>query len=354
MNIRVLDILKAVYSMARACREMCGNIKYMAKVFITRKIPDAGLLLLKERGYEVVVNSEDRVLKKEELVSALRAGGYDAVLCLLTDRIDSEVFDAAGKQCKIFANYAVGFDNIDLTAARERNIMITNTPGVLSETVAEHTFALMLAIAHRISEADRFSRAGKYHGWAPLLLLGTDLAHTTIAVIGLGRIGSLVAHYAARGFGAKIIYYDVKRNEEFEKEYGAVYYDSVDKLLPEADFVSIHVPLMPTTKHLINTDRLKLMKENAYLINTSRGPIVDEFALAQALKNGVIRGAALDVFEEEPKIESQLLELENVILTPHIASATEATRSRMGEVAAKNIVEALDGKIPPNIIQAMP
>ena len=322
------------------------------KIYLTRKIPNIAESLLKEKGYIVEINPDDRVLKKEELVDALKKGVYDAVLCLLTDKIDAAVFDAAGKQCKIFANYAVGFDNIDLKAARDRDMMITNTPGVLSETVAEHTFALMLAIAHRISEGDRFSRAHKYKGWGPMLLLGTDLAGKTVGIVGLGRIGSLVAHHASRGFGAKIIYYDVKRNEQFEKDYSAKFYETIDKLLPDADFVSIHVPLLPETHHLMNAERFQLMKNSAYLINTSRGPIIDEFALAQVLKNGGIRGAAIDVFENEPEIEKQLLELENVILTPHIASATEETRSKMAEIAAKNIIEALEGRIPPNVVQA--
>ena len=323
----------------------------MAKIFVTRKIPEAGIVKLKNAGYEVEVNPEDRVLKKEELVGWLRNGNYDAVLALLTDKLDADVFEAAGSQCKIFANMAVGFDNVDLAAAKERDMLIANTPGVLTDTVAEHTFALMLAIAHRISEADRFSRAGKYHGWEPMLLLGNDLSYKTVGILGLGRIGSRVAHHAARGFNAKIIYYDVKRNEEFEREYNAVFKENPNDLLREADFVSIHVPLLPTTHHLINAERLRMMKPTAYLINTSRGPVVDEHALAEALKNGVIRGAALDVFEKEPAIEPGLLELENVILTPHIASATEETRSKMAELAAENIIAALSGQTPPNMVK---
>ena len=322
----------------------------MPKVYITRKILEAGIKKLKDAGYKVVVSEKDGVLTKEELITALRGNGYDAVLCLLTDRIDGDVFEAAGAQCKIFTNYAVGLDNIDLEAARKRGIMVTNTPGVLTDTVAEHTFALMLAIAHRVSEADRFTRAGKYQGWAPMLLLGTDLSQKTIGIVGLGRIGSRVAHHAARGFDARVIYYDVNRNKAFENEFHATYKTSIEALLKEADFVSLHVPLLDSTKHLINAERLKLMKKNAYLINTSRGPIVDERALAEALKNGTIRGAALDVFENEPNVESGLLKLDNILLTPHIASATEETRSKMAEVAALNIIAALSGKTPPNLI----
>lgn len=322
------------------------------KVYVTRAIPDLGLKMLREEGHEVVVSTKDGVLTKEELIAALKADRYNAVLCLLTDHIDAEIFDAAGKQCKIFANYAVGFDNIDLAAARQRNIIITNTPNVLTETVAEHTFALMLALAHRIAEADRFARNGMYMGWAPMLLLGTDVSHKTVGIVGLGRIGARVAYHAMRGFDAHIIYYDVRRNEAFEKEFSAAYKASVEDLLKDADFVSIHVPLLDSTHHLMNDARFTMMKKTAYLINTSRGPIVDELALVKALREGTIRGAALDVFEKEPTIEKTLTEMENVILTPHIASATVETRSKMGEIAALNILEALAGKIPPNIIEA--
>ena len=323
----------------------------MPKVYITRKIPDAGINKLKSAGYAVIISEKDGVLNKEELITAIRGNGYDAVLCLLTDRVDDEIFEAAGKQCKIFANYAVGFDNIDVAAAKKRGILITNTPGVLTDTVAEHTFTLMLSIAHRVSEADRFTRAGRYHGWAPMLLLGADLSHKTIGVVGLGRIGSRVAHHAAKGFDAKVIYYDVKKNEEFEREFGAEYKPTIEDLLREADFVSLHVPLLESTRHLMNRERLKFMKPTAYLINTSRGPVVDEKVLAEALRNGTIRGAALDVFENEPAIEPELLKLENVILTPHIASATEETRSKMAEMAADNIIAALSDKTPPNLVK---
>ncbi len=321
------------------------------KVFITRKIPSRGIELLSAKGYTVAVNPEERVLAKNELVALLRADRYDAVLCLLTDKIDAEVFDAAGPQCKLFANYAVGFDNIDMRAAGERNIMVTNTPDVLTQTVAEHTFSLLLAIAHRIAESDRFSRAGKYHGWEPELLLGTDVSGSVLGVIGLGRIGQRVAHHAVKGFGMAVIYSDVKRNEVFENEFQAGYRPNADDIFREADFISIHVPLLPSTHHLVNAERLRLMKPSAYLINTSRGPIVDEAALRDALKAKIIRGAAIDVWEHEPELTPGLAELENIILTPHTASATEETRQRMGEVAAKNIIEALEGREPPNLVR---
>lgn len=321
------------------------------KIFITRQISDKGPVLLKEAGYDVVVNPEDRVLSKGELVDFLSSDKYDAVLCLLTDKIDADVFDAAGSQCKIFANYAVGYDNVDIKAAADRNILITNTPGVLTNTVAEHAFALMLGLAHRICESDRFTRAGKYVGWAPMLLLGNDLSGKTVGIVGLGRIGSRVAHHAVSGFDAKVIYHDVKRNEDFEKEFGASFKEQIDDLLREADFVSIHVPLLDSTRHLINAERLRMMKPSAYLVNTSRGPIVDEAALAEALKANIIRGAALDVFENEPVLAPGLTDLENVILTPHTASATEETRQAMSELAARNIIAALAGNEPPNLVK---
>jgi glyoxylate reductase len=259
----------------------------MPKLFITRAIPDSGIRKLKEKGYDLYINPYDRALSKEELIEALKREPYDAVLCMLNDAIDTEVFDAAGKQCKIFANYAVGFDNIDLKAAHERGIIITNTPGILTNTVAEHTFALMLAITHRIVEADRFMRAGQYEGSAPMLYLGNDLSGKVVGILGLGRIGSRVAHHASKGFDAKIIYYGVKRNEEFEREFNAGYKGKIEDLLKEADYVSIHVPLLDSTRHLINAERLRLMKPTAYLINTSRGAIIDEVALVDALKNRV-------------------------------------------------------------------
>ncbi|MBI4691989.1 MAG: D-glycerate dehydrogenase [Candidatus Terrybacteria bacterium] len=319
------------------------------KIYVTRKIPQKGIDKLVAKGHEVDVSQKDGVLTREEFLAALKQKPYDAVLCLLTDKIDKEVFEVV-PTAKIFANYAVGFDNINLNDAKEKGVMITNTPGVLTETVAEHTFALMLAIAHRISEADRFTKAGKFQGWGPMMLLGNDVSHKTLGIIGLGRIGSRVAYHAVKGFDMKVLYYDVKRDENFEKEYGAEF-KSVEEVLRGSDFVSIHVPLLPETRHLINTERLKMMKPSAYLINTSRGPIVDEATLVEALKNKTIKGAALDVFENEPALAPGLTELDNVILTPHIASATEETRSKMSEMAAENIIAALEGKTPPNIVK---
>lgn len=321
------------------------------RVFVTRPIPEAGIKMLRDKGYEVLINeaAKDRAATLDELRGG--AKDADAILSVLTDKITVEVMDAGLPPLKIIANYATGFDNIDVEAAKQRNIMVTNTPGVLTETVAEHAFALMIAIAHRIPEADRFARAGKFTAWGPELFLGTDLCHKTLGIIGLGRIGSRVALHAARGFEMKILYCDPKPSPDFEKEFGAVFVENIDELLPQCDFVSIHVPLLESTHHLINGERLKKMRPSAYLINTSRGPVIDEKALALALKDGTIRGAALDVFEFEPEITPELKELNNVVLTPHIASATIETRSKMAELAATNIVEALEGRTPPNLVQ---
>jgi glyoxylate reductase len=321
------------------------------RVFITRPIPEIGIKILRDKGYEILVNQRaaNRPAEKYEILSGVK--GTNALLSVLTEKIDAEIMDAGLPDLKIIANYAVGFDNIDIEAARQRNLMVTNTPGVLTNTVAEHTFTLMLAISHRITEADKFTRAGLYHAWGPMLLLGSDLSSKVLGIVGLGRIGSRVAYHAARGFGMKIFYNDTKRDENFEREFSAQFFENVDDLLSRSDFVSIHVPLLESTRHLIDERRLKLMKASAYLINTSRGPIIDEKALAKALKEQWIRGAAIDVFENEPKVESDLLKLNNIILTPHIASATEETRNAMAKLAAKNIIEALEGREPLNLVK---
>lgn len=322
----------------------------MGKIFVTRRIPEKGLQLLRDKGHEVDVSDKDGVLSREELLTALKAKPYDAVLSLLTDKIDGQVMDAV-PTAKIFANYAVGFDNFNLEDAKSRNVVLTNTPGVLTNAVAEHAVALMMAVAKRVVEADQFIRAGKYVGWAPMLLMGTELSGKTLGILGLGRIGLRTALHAVRGFEMKVVYYDIVRNEEFEREYGAVYEPTVEAVLKTADYVSINVPLLPTTHHLINKERLAMMKPNAILVNTSRGPVIDEAALVEALKNGVIRGAGLDVFEFEPKLAEGLKDLPNVVLTPHIASATEFARDEMSRIAAENIIAVLEGQTPPNPVK---
>ncbi len=314
----------------------------MSSVFVTRKIPEEGLAVLRDAGHDTVVSEKDGVLTHEELMRALTEKSYDAVLCLLTDKIDVGVFDGA-PSAKIFANYAVGFDNVDVTEAKKRGIAVTNTPDVLTDTVAEHTIALMLSITSRIAEGDRFLRAGKYVGWAPMLLLGTDLKGKTLGLLGAGRIGQRVAAIAHHGLGMQVMYYDIKQNADIEKACGASYRSSVDEVLAEADVVTVHVPLLDSTRHLINADRLAHMKKSAYLINTARGPIIDENALVGALKNGTIKGAALDVFEAEPTLAPGLSALENVVITPHIASASDETRAAMAVIAAQSIVDYFAG-----------
>jgi len=315
----------------------------MPKVFVTRRIPEAGIKILQEKGFEVEVSAVDGVLPREQLLAKVK--GVDGILSLLTDKMDAELMDAAGPQLKIIANYAVGYDNINLKDAAAHNVVITNTPDVLTESVAEMAIALIFAISRRVVEADQFMRDGKYMGWGPMMFLGNDLVGKTLGLVGLGRIGGAVARRMHDGFEMKIMYYDAKRNEELEKKYNLQFAD-LDTLLKESDFVSIHVPMMPETKHLINAEKLKMMKKTAYLVNTSRGPIVDEAALVEALKAGEIKGAALDVYEQEPKMAPGLAELPNTVLVPHIASATEETRSAMSELAAKNIAEVLEGRVP--------
>ena len=306
--------------------------------------------MLQDAGHTVDINPYDRVLTKIELVDALRAKPYDAVLCLLTDTIDSDVFNAV-PTAKIFSNYAVGFNNIDVDTASARSVLVTNTPGALTHTVAEHTIGLMLSLTSRISEGDRFMRAGKYTGWAPMLLTGADLKNKTFGFLGAGRIGTDTALIAHNGFGMNIIYYDIVRSPEIEKATGAEFCESVEEVLTRSDVVSIHVPLVDATRHLIDAERLRLMKPTAYLINTARGPIIDEQALVEALQSGVIRGAGLDVFENEPALAEGLSTLENVVITPHIASATDEARSKMAEMAAGAIIDALNGKEPQNLVK---
>ncbi len=321
----------------------------MKKVFITRKIPDVGIKMLLDKGYEVDISPKDRPLTKKELIKYLSKKDYDAVLTLLTDTIDAEVMDKA-PTVKIYANFAIGFNNINVEEAKKRNIFVTNTPGGGADRVAEHTWGLILALTCRIVEGDSYMKKGKYKGWDPMLLHGTKLAGKTLGILGSGKIGADVAHRGKYGFGMNIAYYDVKRNEGIEKEFGAKFYETVDEVLKVSDVVSVHVPLLDSTHHLINEDRLKMMKKDSYLINTSRGPVVDENALVQALEKGVIRGAGLDVFEFEPKLAKGLAKLSNVVLTPHIASGTEEARLDMARMSASNVINSLEGKKPDNVV----
>jgi lactate dehydrogenase-like 2-hydroxyacid dehydrogenase len=318
------------------------------KIYVTQPIPSAGLDVLRRAHPNFQINPEERVLSRAELLEKTR--GCDAILSLLTDKIDGEVLDTAGPQLKVVANMAVGYDNIDLEEATARGVLATNTPGVLTDATADHAWALLFAVARRIAESEKFLRAGKFKSWGPLLFLGGDITGRTLGIIGAGRIGHAVA-VKSRGFNMRVLYADEVPNSKLEEETGGRKV-RVEELLRESNFVSVHVPLLPSTRHLINAQSLRLMKKTAYLINTSRGPVVDEAALAEALKNGVIAGAALDVFENEPLVHPELLKLDNVVLTPHIASATIATRSQMATMAAENIIVALAGQKPPNLVNA--
>ncbi len=321
----------------------------MTNIFVTRQIPANGLTLLRGKGFTVDVSSKNRPLTKRELIKTLRMGQYDGVLSLLTDTIDAEVMDAA-PSVKIFANYAIGFNNFALEAAKTRGVALTNTPGGGAERVAEHAWGLILALSCRIVEGDAYVKKGKYKGWDPMLLHGTSLAGKTLGIIGTGHIGADVARRAIHGFMMKVAYYDIVRNEKLEKDFGAVFYPTVEGVLRVADVVSLHVPLIAETRHLMDRKRIGIMKKTAYLVNTSRGPVVDENALVDALKSGVIAGAGLDVFEFEPKLAKGLAKLPNVVLTPHIASATKEARHDMARLAAENLIAFFEGKTPPNLI----
>lgn len=319
-------------------------------ILVTHTIPSRARELLEEKGYTVDMNEGRGLLTQKQLLKLLQKKSYDAVITLLTDPIDAVIFKSC-PSVKLYVNYATGFDNFNIQEARTYGVTLANAPAVSSaEAVAEHTIALMLALAARIVEADSFVRKGKYAGWDPMNFIGTDVLGKTILLVGVGRIGSKVAQYAS-GLGLSVIYTDVVRNTEIEEKYKAVYYASLYEALPLADIVSVHVPLLPTTKHLFNEQCFPLCKPTAFLVNTSRGPVIDEQALVKALKNKVLAGAALDVFEFEPLVSKGLTKLPNVILTPHIASASSAARNEMAEVAALNIIDFFEGKTPRNIIK---
>lgn len=315
------------------------------KVYVTRELPERGLKIIKKH-FDAEIWPEYAPPPKKVITE--KARNVDALATLLSDKIDAEVFDAAPK-LKIVAQMAVGFDNIDIPEATKRGIYVTNTPEVLTDTTADFAWALLLAVARRVVEADKYVRSGQWKvGWHPMMLQGRDVHGATLGIIGAGRIGFAVAKRAT-GFDMKILFYDVVPRPEMEK-LGAKKVD-MDTLLRESDFVSIHVPLMKETYHLINEEKLKLMKKTAYLINNSRGPVVDEKALYKALKEGRIAGAALDVFEQEPTpLDNPLLKLDNVVVAPHISSASYETRSRMAEMVAENLVAFFNGEKPPNLV----
>jgi glyoxylate reductase len=316
------------------------------KVYVTREMPERGLRILKER-FEAEVWPDYTPPTKKTIIE--KAAKVEALATLLSDKIDAEVFDAA-PNLKIVAQMAVGFDNIDVTEATKRGIYVTNTPGVLTETTADFAWTLLMATARRVVEADKYVRTGKWKvGWHPMMMQGRDIYGATIGIVGLGRIGCAIAK-RAKGFDMKVLYHDIIRRPDFEKEYN-IQFTQLDTLFQKADFVTINAPLTKETYHLVNEEKLRMMKKTAYLINNARGPIVDEKALYKALKEGWIAGAALDVFEQEPTpVTNPLLKLDNVVVAPHISSASYETRSRMAEMVAENLVAFFEGKTPPNLV----
>ncbi len=311
------------------------------KIFVTRAIPDVGINMLKEKGYEVDISPAIDPPSHEEIISWLQKKPYDAVISLAADPIDGAVFDAV-PTAKIFANYAVGFDNFNIDDAKLRGITLTNAAGTSSYCVAEHAMALILALSTRLVEGDAYVKEGKYKGWTPSLFMGTDLNGKTIGIVGTGKIGEKVAEMAGNSFGMTVVYYDIVQNPTIEKDAHAEFVLSLDDVLKRSDIVTLHVPLNKATHHLINADRLNMMKPSAFIINTARGPVIDEVALVQALRDKKIAGAGLDVFEFEPKLTAGLTDFPNVILTPHIASARPSARNEMAVAAAKNVISFLE------------
>ena len=314
------------------------------KVFITRNIPHAGPEKLRATGWQVDQWESDDVIPRATLLE--RVAGCDAVLSLLTEKVDAEFLDAAGPNLKVVANLAVGFDNFDVPEMTARHVVGTNTPEVLTDTTADLAFSLLMATARMLPQAQKYVHDGKWTTWGPLLFRGQDIHHATLGLVGMGRIGAAMARRGA-GFDMKVVYYDAYRREDLEAQYGYEYRGSVEEVLREADFVSLHTPYMPSTHHLINADRLAMMKSTAILINSARGPIVDPKALYDALHDGTIWAAGLDVTSPEPiPLNDPLLTLDNCLIVPHIASASMHTRDAMSALAADNIINVLLGTAP--------
>lgn len=315
------------------------------RILVTEPIVPAVMARLGNR-FDVTVGERGYYNKKEHLLEDLR--NYDAVLCMLSNPVDRDVIMSTDR-LKIIANNAVGYNNIDVDAAREKGIYVSNTPDVLTDATADGTFALLLAVARRIPEAERALRRGEFDGWNPTGFMGMELRGKTLGIIGMGRIGAGVARRAT-AFGMKIAYHNRNRaDHDLEKELGAKYIDSVPALCRQSDIITLHCPLTHETRHLINGEMLTMMKKSAILINAARGPVVDEAALATALKSGIIAGAGLDVYENEPEVHPDLPALENCVLLPHITSATHETREAMGHLAADAIIGILGGKAPESI-----
>ncbi|MGN6378458.1 MAG: 2-hydroxyacid dehydrogenase [Gaiellales bacterium] len=313
------------------------------RIVVTRRIPEPALELL-HAEHEVWLSPHDRPMSTAELYPAV--AGADAVVTLLHDRVDSAFLDAAGPQLRVVANVAVGYDNIDVPACAERGVIATNTPGVLTEATADLAFSLVLMTTRRLGEGERLVRSGQTWSWSMFFMLGAGLQDKLLGIVGLGQIGTATAR-RARAFGMRVAYTGRRRADPgIEQELDATYMASLDELLGMSDVVSLHCPLTPDTHHLIDERRLRLMRPAAYLVNTTRGPVVDEQALVDALRTGVIAGAGLDVFEREPEVHPGLLGLENAVLLPHLGSATVETRTAMGVLAARNALAVLAGEPP--------
>ena len=311
------------------------------KVLVTGNLPEEVLGQLRT-GHEVIFHPANRPMERERLLTLVP--DREGLLCMITDRVDEEVMEAAPR-LKVIANFGVGFDNIDLRAASAKGILVSNTPDVLTEATADLTFALMLSVARRVLEGDRITRAGAFRFWAPMHFLGQEVSGKTLGIHGLGRIGEAVAR-RAKGFGMEILYHNRHRLPSAQEKIREITYCGFHELLARSDFVSVHVPLTIDTRHLIGKEELALMRRSAFLINTSRGPVVEEMALVEALKDGVIAGAGLDVYEREPELSPGLAELRNVVLLPHVGSATVETRTNMGLRAAGNLLAGLRGERP--------
>ncbi len=310
------------------------------KIFVTGKIPEKGLKILK-KDYKVEIFSKDRPITKDEIIQY--ANDADAIITLLRDKIDKEVIDNL-KNCKIIANYAVGYNNIDIKYANSKGIIVTNTPDILTETTAELAWALLFAVARRVVEADKFVREGKFKGWESDLFLGADVYGKTLGVIGSGRIATAFAE-KAKAFNMKILYFSRHKNLKFESITGAEYC-SLETLLKKSDFISLHIPLNDQSHHLLTKKEFDLMKNTAFIVNTARGAVIKEDDLLQALKDKIIAGAGLDVFEFEPKVTEGLKTLDNVVITPHIGSASTETRDKMSELVTHNIINVFNNIEP--------
>ncbi|MGE0478948.1 MAG: 2-hydroxyacid dehydrogenase [Phycisphaerae bacterium] len=312
----------------------------MIRVLITRRFPEVAAAVLRDAGFQVDVHDSDTPFAPGEF--AARARGVGGILCAFRDRVEEGVLAGVGDGLRVVANCAVGYENVDLAACHRRGVVVTNTPGVLTDTTADLTWALLLATARRIAEGDRLVRAGRWTGWAPTQMLGLELRGATLGIVGAGRIGTAVALRAA-AFGLRVVYAHPRTNAELEHTVGAQRVD-FDALVESSDIVSLHAPMRPENRHLFSRSQFVRMKRTAILINTARGPLVDEPALADALRTGTIAAAGLDVYEEEPRVHPALLDLPNVTLLPHLGSATTQTRGAMAKLAAENIVAVLLGR----------